>query len=89
MRTRGVGTEKGELHEGDELVRLLEAAAGMTRFEAENAFALSLVRHGRLHAVDPDFLEFTRREELEEPEPIREPRLWAPHLGAPRARARA
>ena len=45
---RGVATEKGELPEGDEFARLLEAAAGLTRFEAENAFALSLVRHGRL-----------------------------------------
>ena len=27
---------------------MLDAAAGLTRFEAENAFSLSLVRHGRL-----------------------------------------
>ena len=46
---RGVATESGELPE--ELHPVLDAAAGLTRGEAENAFALSLVRHGRL---DPD-----------------------------------
>ena len=46
---RGVATEPGELPE--ELWPVLDAAAGLTRGEAENAFALSLVRHGRL---DPD-----------------------------------
>ena len=45
---RGVATEDGELPAGDDLVRLLDAAAGLTRYEAEGAFALSLVRHGRL-----------------------------------------
>ena len=43
---RGVATEPGELPE--ELWPVLDAAAGLTRGEAENAFALSLVRHGRL-----------------------------------------
>ena len=33
---------------GDGLDAVLDAAAGLTRFEAENAFSLSLVRHGRL-----------------------------------------
>ena len=28
--------------------RVLDAAAGLTRIEAENAFSLALVRHGRL-----------------------------------------
>ena len=46
---RGVATEPGELP--DETGPVLDAAAGLTRSEAENAFALSLVRHGRL---DPD-----------------------------------
>ena len=46
---RGVATEPGELPE--ELWSVLDAAAGLTRGEAENAFALSLVRHGRL---EPD-----------------------------------
>ena len=41
---RGVATEPDELPEGDELVRLLDAAAGLTRYEAENAFSLSVVR---------------------------------------------
>ncbi|QDT14209.1 ATP-binding protein [Alienimonas californiensis] len=43
---RGVATEAGELP--DPLTPVLDAAAGLTRSEAENAFALSLVRHGRL-----------------------------------------
>ena len=45
---RGVATEPGELPEGDGLDAVLDAAAGLTRVEAENAFSLSLVRHGRL-----------------------------------------
>jgi hypothetical protein len=45
---RGVACQEGELPEGRELDWLLDAAAGMTRLEAENVFALSLVRHGRL-----------------------------------------
>ncbi len=44
----GVATRDGELPTGVERERLLDAAAGLTRFEAENAFSLSLVRHGRL-----------------------------------------
>ncbi len=46
----GVATEEGELPEGVDLERVLDAASGLTRMEAENAFALSLVRHGR---IDP------------------------------------
>ena len=45
---RGVATEPGELPDGDALGAVLDAAAGLTRVEAENAFSLSLVRHGRL-----------------------------------------
>ncbi len=45
-----VATEEGELPERDLLDRVLDAASGLTRFEAENAFALSLVREGRLTA---------------------------------------
>src|SRR4051794_25938955 len=45
---RGVATEPGELPEGDGLDAVLDAAAGLTRVEAENAYSLSLVRHGRL-----------------------------------------
>ena len=45
---RGVATEPGELGEGHDLDAVLDAAAGLTRTEAENSFALSLVRHGRL-----------------------------------------
>ena len=43
---RGVATEDGELPEGEQQVSLiLDAAAGLTRMEAESAFSLSLVRH--------------------------------------------
>jgi hypothetical protein len=45
---RSVATEPGELPDGDGLAAVLDAAAGLTRVEAENAFSLSLVRHGRL-----------------------------------------
>jgi ATPase family associated with various cellular activities (AAA) len=45
---RGTATEPGDLPEGDDLDLVLDAAAGLTRMEAENAFSLSLVRHGRV-----------------------------------------
>lgn len=45
---RGVATEAGELPEGNELERVLDAAAGLTRYEAEGALSLSLVRHRKL-----------------------------------------
>jgi hypothetical protein len=45
---RGVATEPGELPGGDTFDAVLDAAAGLTRVEAENAFSLSLVRYGRL-----------------------------------------
>ena len=45
---RGVATEEGELPDGVELDRVLDAAAGLTRYEAENAFSLSSVRHRRI-----------------------------------------
>ncbi len=35
-----------ELPEGPELDRVLDAAAGLTRYESEGAYALSLARHG-------------------------------------------
>ena len=47
---RGIATEEGELPQGDELQTVLEAAAGLTRYEAEGAFSLSLVRHQRVQA---------------------------------------
>jgi hypothetical protein len=47
---RGIAVQEGELPEGDDLQGLLDAACGMTRCEAENAFSLSLVRHRRLEA---------------------------------------
>ena len=48
---RGIATEDAELPDGPELETVLDAAAGLTRMEAENAFSLSLVRHG---CVTPD-----------------------------------
>ena len=47
----GIATEDGDLPEGDDLNRVLDAAGGLTRGEAESAFSLSLVRHGR---IQPD-----------------------------------
>ena len=47
---RGVATQDGELPDGDELPRVIDAAKGLTRSEAENAYSLSLVRHGTLKA---------------------------------------
>jgi len=45
---RGIATEEQELPTGAELDEVLDAAAGLTRLEAENAFSLSLVRQGRI-----------------------------------------
>ena len=45
---RGIALEDGELPEDDDLGPVLDAAAGLTRAEAEGAFSLSLVRHGKL-----------------------------------------
>jgi hypothetical protein len=47
---QGVATEDGELPTGSDLETILDAAAGLTRYEAEGAFSLALVRHGRLAA---------------------------------------
>jgi hypothetical protein len=45
---RGIATQEDERPDGAEWERLLDAAAGLTRNEAESAFSLSLVRHGRV-----------------------------------------
>ncbi|MCA9222583.1 MAG: AAA family ATPase, partial [Planctomycetales bacterium] len=47
----GIATEVGEFPEGRERDSVLDAAVGLTRYEAENAFSLSLVREGRLTAT--------------------------------------
>jgi ATPase family associated with various cellular activities (AAA) len=44
----GIADKPGELPEGTGLSSLLDATAGLTRYEAEGAFSLSIVRHGRL-----------------------------------------
>ncbi len=48
---RGVATEEYEVPSGIELERLLDAAVGLTRYEAENAFSLSLVRHDQFEVA--------------------------------------
>ena len=45
---RGVATEEGEWPEGTGRQAVLDASMGLTRFEAENAYSLSLVRHGQV-----------------------------------------
>ena len=45
---QGIATEEGEMPEGADLEKLLDASAGLTRMEAEGAFSLSLVRDGKL-----------------------------------------
>ena len=47
---RSIATEQGELPEGDDLQTVLDAAAGLTRYEAEGAFSLSLVRYKQVRA---------------------------------------
>ncbi len=47
---RGIATREGELPDDNELGAVLDAAAGLTRYEAEGAFSLSLVRHNRIAA---------------------------------------
>jgi len=47
---RGIATEDGELPEESEFQTVIDAAAGLTRMEAENAFSLSLVRKERITA---------------------------------------
>jgi len=43
---QGIATENGECP--DDMTPVLDASAGLTRFEAEGAYSLSLVRHGNL-----------------------------------------
>jgi hypothetical protein len=47
---RGTATEPDDLPEGADLTRVIDAASGLTRYEAEGAFSLSIARHGRLSA---------------------------------------
>ncbi len=44
------GDGPDDLPRGEDLERVLEAAGGLTRYEAENAFALSLTRHNALRS---------------------------------------
>ena len=61
---RGIATEAGELPEGEGLTAVFDAAAGLTRVEAENALSLSLVRHNR---VTPDVLWELKAQTLKKP----------------------
>ena len=45
---RGIAVEDGELPDGDDLNMVLDAAGGLTRYQAEGAFSLSLVRDGQI-----------------------------------------
>lgn len=47
---RGLVTRPNDLPEGPELQQVLDAAVGLTRYEAEGAFSLSLTRHDRIAA---------------------------------------
>ena len=58
---RAIATEEGELPAGTELERVLDAAAGLTRYEAEGAFSLSLVREGRIR---PDVVRSLKTQQL-------------------------
>ena len=40
-----------EIASRDSMARVLDSAAGLTRYEAEGAFSLSIVRHGRLDSA--------------------------------------
>jgi len=42
--------DKDELPSGEELDKVLEAAAGLTRYEAEGAYSMALARHGKVSA---------------------------------------
>src|ERR1035437_3054281 len=41
-------TQSDDLPGGEELEKLLDASAGLTRYEAEGAYSLSLIRHNKL-----------------------------------------
>ena len=45
---RGIASGDSELPSGSELQTVLDAAAGLTRYEAEGAFSLSISRHDRI-----------------------------------------
>src|SRR4029079_4929295 len=47
---RGLVTRSDDLPDGLELEQVLDAATGLTRYEAEGAFSLSLTRHDRITA---------------------------------------
>ncbi len=48
---RGIAVKDGELPEGAELETVLDASAGLTCMEAENAFSLFLMRQEKITAA--------------------------------------
>lgn len=48
---RGLATREQDLPQGSEWDQVLDAASGLSRFEAESAFALSLVRENQISAT--------------------------------------
>ena len=67
----GVATETGEWPEDAQAV--LDASMGLTRFEAENAYSLSLVRHGcvKPETVNPRLEDSLRFPPRDFPAPVR------------------
>ena len=47
---RGIATEEGELPADVQLQAVIDAAAGLTRMEAENAYSLALIRNNQIAA---------------------------------------
>ena len=60
---RGIATEETELPAALELEQVLDATGGLTRAEAESAFSLSLVRHGR---IQPDAIWELKKSDVKE-----------------------
>lgn len=59
---REIATEEGELPEGEEFEEVLDAASGLTRYQAESAFSLSIVQEGKL---TPEILWRQKAQEFE------------------------
>ena len=54
---KSIATEAGELPTKQALNAVMDATAGLTRYEAENAFSLSLVRHNHVRAEPNELTE--------------------------------
>ena len=67
---RSIATEDGDLPQNEELNTVLDAAAGLTRYEAEGAFCLSIVRHGNIR---PDAIWELKSQTLKKKRPLAAP----------------